>query len=45
MLNEITTMSMLYDFYGNLLPERQKEFCGFTGKKTFRFQKLRKNSA
>lgn len=26
MLDEITTISMLYDFYGNLLPDRQSEF-------------------
>jgi uncharacterized protein len=26
MLDEIITISMLYDFYGNLLPDKQKEF-------------------
>ncbi len=29
MLDKIITISMLYDFYGNLLPEKQKEFLKF----------------
>ena len=40
MLNEITTMSMLFDFYGNLLPERQKEFLRLYREENFSLSEI-----
>ena len=40
MLNEITTISMLYDFYGNLLPERQKEFLRLYREENFSLSEI-----
>jgi predicted DNA-binding protein YlxM (UPF0122 family) len=40
MLNEITTISMLFDFYGNLLPERQKEFLRLYREENFSLSEI-----
>lgn len=40
MLNEITTISMLYDFYGNLLPERQREFLRLYREENFSLSEI-----
>lgn len=40
MFNEITTISMLYDFYGNLLPERQKEFLRLYREENFSLSEI-----
>jgi len=40
MLSEIKTMSMLYDFYGNLLPSRQREFLKLYREENFSLSEI-----
>lgn len=40
MLNKITEISMLYDFYGQLLPERQKEFLHLYHEENFSLSEI-----
>lgn len=40
MLDEITTISMLYDFYGNLLSDRQKEFLRLYREENFSLSEI-----
>ena len=42
MLDEITTISMLYDFYGNLLPDRQSEFLKLYREDNFSLSEIAK---